>query len=869
MAKITLALYQQKRDFTKTNEPSGKAKVAPADYPRFVIQKHAATRLHYDLRLEVGGIFKSWAVTKGPSLDPKDKRLAVETEDHPLDYGDFEGTIPKGEYGGGTVMLWDRGFWTTDNDPEQALRKGELRFTLVGEKLKGSFVLVRLRNDKQQSKRQNWLLIKRHDGYEREGDGDAVLAEDRSVASGRAMEQIAAGKGRSPKPFMLGKSGASKADAVWHSSRVDKVFDSGRVTKPVKSRAGSRKIDMPEFIAPQLCTSVKRPPSGADWVHEIKLDGYRMQLRVHGGHAVLRTRKGLDWTMRFADVAKSAEHLTDCIIDGEVVALNDQGVPDFSALQVALSENRSRDLIYFVFDLLFESGEDLRSMPLYQRKERLDTLLSAKGPHKNQIRFVDHLAEAGDNVLESACKLKLEGVVSKRVGSAYQSGRTQHWVKAKCRAGHEVVIGGWSGNASHVRSLLVGVYRGGELVYTGRVGTGFNSRNAGALLQKLNALTSEKSPFVGKSAPRKGKDWTWIRPKLVAEIEAAEFTSEGMVRQGAFKGLREDKPANEVRAEKPAQPKLMAVAKVAPGNRTKSGSEAVLGVSISKPDKLLWPAPDKYSKLDLATYLEQIGPWMIEHLKGRPCSIIRAPDGIDGQRFFQRHEMRGMSNLISVTTVEGDREPYIQIDRVEGLIAAAQIAAIEFHPWNNQPGHPQIPGRLVFDLDPAPDLPFRDVMAAAKELKSRLEALGLATFCKTTGGKGLHVVTPLKVKDSDRLGWEEAKAFAQSVCSAMVHDSPSRYLINMSKKLREGKIFLDYLRNDRMSTAVAPLSPRVRPGAPVSMPLHWSQLRAGLNPSRFTIKTTPFQLYRNKPWAEYCESEVPLKSAIQKLLKHK
>ena len=878
MAKSNLSLYQQKRDFTKTGEPSGKAKVATAEYPRFVIQKHAATRLHYDLRLEVDGVFKSWAVTKGPSLSSADKRLAVETEDHPLDYGDFEGTIPKGEYGGGTVMLWDRGFWATDGDPAKALRKGELRFTLAGEKLQGSWVLVRLRHDRERGKRTNWLLIKRHDGYEREGDTEDILARDLSVASSRSMEEIVAGKGRSPKPFMLGKAKSFKANAVWHSNRDGGEAPPARAPKgkpprrPRKASSSKASSSMPSFIPPQLCKGVSRPPSGDDWVHEIKLDGYRMQLRVQDGEAIMRTRKGLDWTDKFAAIAEAGRDLPDCIIDGEVVALDRNGAPDFAALQAALSEGRSGDLTYFVFDLLFAEGEDLRALPLTVRKDRLRKMLGRKGAHDRHIKFVEHLTEPGDAVLQSACNLNLEGIISKRAGAPYRSGRTESWKKAKCRGGQEVVIGGWSGSATNLRSLLVGVYRGDHLVHTGRVGTGFNQRNSGGLLKKLNALKRDKSPFGGKGAPRKKTDWNWVEPKLVAEIEFAGWTGDGNVRQAAFKGLREDKPATEVRAERPPPPEEVDLPVPAPksrGNRVKGGSDVVMGVVISKPDKPLWPKDGNhpsFTKLDLAQYLEKVGPWMIEHLKGRPCSIVRAPDGIGGERFFQRHAMKGMSNLLTLVSVAGDRQPYIQIDRIEGLIAAAQVAAIEYHPWNNQPGHPAIPGRLVFDLDPAPDVSFDTVSAAAKEMKERLEALGLVPFCKTTGGKGLHVVTPLSVKEKDGLGWDEAKAFAQAVCSAMASDSPERYLLNMSKKLRAGRIFLDYLRNDRMSTAVAPLSPRMRPGAPVSMPVGWSQVRAGLDPQRFTMVTAPALLAKSKPWQDYWEAETPLKAAIRRFV---
>lgn len=878
MAKQKLAAYQVKRDFEKTSEPSGRTKVRAAEHPRFVVQKHAATRLHYDLRLEHDGVFKSWAVTKGPSFDPADKRLAVEVEDHPLDYGDFEGTIPKGEYGGGTVMLWDRGFWMPEGttDVDAALRKGDFKFVLAGEKLQGSWVLVRMRRDRDGGKRNNWLLIKHRDGFER-GNGGSLPDDDRSVASGRSMAQIAAGKGRGPKPFMTGPGKAEDPSAIWHSDRSTGSKAPKRSSARLQSAASPRKrsadlvSEMPPFVAPQLSRSVSRAPQGDDWVHEIKFDGYRTQLRVEGGRATMRTRKGLDWTDKFQPIAEAARDLPDVIIDGEVVALDHAGRPDFGALQASLAEGRSHDLVYFAFDLLFAAGEDLRSLPLSERKERLQDVFGASD--QAVIRYVEHLSGDGDAVLQSACRMNLEGIISKRLSAPYRSGRTDAWTRAKCRAGHEVVIGGWSGGPRALRSLIAGVYRGGHLVPVGRVGTGFNARNAKDLLQQLKALATGKSPFTGKDAPRKAPDLTWTKPVLVAEIEFAGWSSAGMIRQAAFKGLRDDKPAKEVRAERPVAPRDINLATPAPppksAARSKTGTGAVMGVTISKPDKELWPAEkesDAVTKLDLARYLEKVGPWMIAHLRGRPCSIIRAPDGIHGEAFFQRHAMPGVSHLVAQTTVEGDRKPYLQIDQVEGLIAMAQIAAVEFHPWNCAPHHPPVPGRLIFDLDPAPDVAFSAVIDAAQELRDRLERLGLVSFCKTTGGKGLHVVTPLKLKPGSDLGWTEAKAFSQGVCLAMAGDSPDRYLVTMSKKQRTGRIYLDYLRNDRLSTAVAPLSPRARPGAPVSMPVNWSQVRAGLDPGRFTTATAASLLARSKAWQDYCDSERPLEAAIRKLV---
>ncbi len=882
-----LSTYRAKRDFTQTAEPSGERQVAPSAHLRFVVQKHAATRLHYDLRLELDGVFKSWAVTRGPSLNPKDKRLAVEVEDHPLDYGDFEGTIPKGQYGGGTVQLWDRGFWAPEQgqSPQQALAAGELKFVLAGERLRGGWVLVRLKHDRNAGKRDNWLLIKHKDEFAADDKTvAALLAEDRSIASGRAMAAIAAGRGNRPNGFML-EGDLAEANAVWDSNQGLAAAERGRVSpesKRAKGKTGSAKpqrsdsersraVPLPDFIAPQLCESVDRPPNAEGWGHELKLDGYRLQLRIEAGKATLKTRKGLDWTDRFSAIAAAASTLPEGILDGEVVALDETGVPDFAALQSALSEGKTQDLVYFAFDLLYEGGEDLRARALSARKQRLQKLLDEAKPD-SRLRYVEHFETAGDAVLRSACKLSLEGVVSKKLDAPYRSGRFDAWKKSKCRGGHEVVIGGWTTTEGRFRSLLVGVPRGEHFSYVGRVGTGFGAKTVERILPRLEAHATTQSPFTGIGAPRKEAGITWVEPVLVAEIEFAGWTSDGRVRQGAFKGLREDKPAAEVQADKPAKPsKVEIVEPVARAPRSQVARKArstVMGVTLSSADKALWPATagnEAITKLDLAIYFEHVGAWLMGHIEGRPCSIVRAPDGIDGERFFQRHAMRGASNLFEQVAVLDVTKPYLQIDRIEALAALAQIGGVELHPWNCRPGHPEEPGRLVFDLDPGPDVDFTAVVQAAKEIRERLQALGLVGFCKTTGGKGLHVVTPLSASTTHEIDWKIAKAFAREVCQRMAAASPKRYTINMSKKVRPGRIYLDYLRNDLTSTAVAPLSPRARPGAPVSMPITWSQVNAKLDPARYTLRTVPSLLRKSKAWAEYCDSERPLAEAIERL----
>ncbi|HEV7610512.1 MAG TPA: DNA ligase D [Steroidobacteraceae bacterium] len=910
MKKPGLSVYRAKRDFSKTDEPSGQTRVAPSPRWRFVIQKHAARRLHYDLRLELDGVFKSWAVTRGPSLDPGEKRLAVEVEDHPLDYGDFEGTIPHGEYGGGTVQLWDRGYWIPEGarPPEEALSAGDLKFTLEGARLHGSWVLVRMRGDRYGGKRTNWLLIKHRDASARPGDADALLEEDRSVASGRALKQITEGSGARPKPFMLATKQRARADAVWTSnSAATPSVDRPQAVK----RKPALVARVPAFVEPQLAKLVDRPTEGARWAHEVKLDGYRAQLQASRGRIAIRTRSGLDWTDRFSSIAKDARTLPDCLIDGEIVALDQRGLPSFGALQAALSEGKSEKLVFYAFDLLFDGREDLRTLPLAERKARLEALVDACDVSQ-QLRYVAHLESDAEAVFSSACKMGFEGIVSKQLDAPYRSGRTGSWTKAKCRMGQEVVIGGWTTEAGTVRSLLAGVYRGdkggrgGRLVYVGRVGTGYGREAVNTLLPQLKKLTREQSPFAGDNSPAREKNVRWLKPELVAEIEFAGWTGTGMIRQAAFKGLRLDKPARDVVAEipspavadttssettapmnskrpiskkatrssrakpsrtsaSPAKPSRDGITQVAAAKG--NGPLAVMEVTISKPDKALWPdagdgAP--VTKADLAEYYENVGHWMLPHLAGRPCSFVRVPNGVGTEQFFQRHAMPGMSSLLTSVKVKGDRAPYVQIDRVEALIAAAQIGALELHPWNCARGNPEVAGRLVFDLDPAPDVKFDAVITAAIEIRDRLRAAGLESFCKTTGGKGLHVVTPLTA-GKNAVPWPVAKDFAHIVCAQMAQDAPAKYLDTMSKSQRVGKIFLDYLRNDRTATAVAVLSPRARAGAPVSMPIHWKEVRSGLDPKKYTVRTAPGVLRKTKPWTGYEEAARSLADAIRSI----
>ena len=708
--------------------------------------------------------------------------------------------------------------------------------------MRGSWVLVRMRGDRYDSKKVNWLFIKHRDSHAVAGPSD-LMHEDRSVASGRSLDEIARGVGKPPKPFMLASRQLAK------------------VVKQAKPVGVAR---MPAFVEPQLCRLVEQPASGPLWAHEVKLDGYRAQLRVQRRAVAIRTRTGLNWTERFKAIAENARGLPDCLIDGEVVALDERRLPSFGALQAALSAGNSQSLTFFAFDLLFEGREDLRGLPLEQRKTRLTTLLAAH-PELSHLHYLAHLVSNPQDILASAREMGLEGIVSKRLDSVYRSGRSDGWTKTKCRPRQEIVIGGWTSEGGSVRSLLAGVYRDRQFRYVGRVGTGFGRSVAKALSPRLQALTRDESPFDGDNAPRKERNVRWVEPKLLAEIEFAGWTTTGMIRQAAFQGIREDKAPREVEVEA-ALRAIPARHTAAPASRV-GAPQSVFGVTISSPQKSLWPQGSKgapITKIDLARYYEQIGDWMLPHLIGRPCSLLRVPDGLGGEEFFQRHAMAGMSKWVSSIKIRGDKAPYIQIDRLEGLAAVAQMGAIELHPWNCGVDDPEVAGRLVFDLDPAPDVTFDAVITAALEVRDRLKAVGLECFCKTTGGKGLHVVSPL-TGGKDAIEWPMAKNFAHIVCAQMTADSPHQYLDNMSKQQRVGKIFLDYLRNDRTSTAVAVLSPRARPGAPVSMPIHWKQVRPGLDGTAYTLENATAVLRKNRPWEEYAESARSLSAAIERV----
>ncbi|KUM24299.1 DNA ligase [Mesorhizobium loti] len=835
-----LEQYHAKRDFRRTAEPAGKV-------PRhkkgeaggiYVIQKHAATRLHYDFRLEHEGVLWSWAVTRGPSLDPHEKRLAVHVEDHPIDYASFEGTIPKGEYGGGSVIVWDDGKWIPEGDPAEGMKKGHINFELEGYKLHGRWHLVRLK-PRPGEKRDNWLLIKSDDAAARPGE-DILKDQPQSVKSGLTVEEVGEGKAaRGEKP------------KVWHSN------------KPATPKAKAGRAKRLEFIEPQLATLEKNAPSGDEWLHEVKFDGYRMQAQIAGSDVRLLTRAGLDWTEKFdgpVTAALAGLKCRDAIIDGEVVVLADSGVSSFPLLQANLSARRADRFIYYVFDLMRLDGEDLRGEPLVERKQALAALLGEQ-PENSALRFSDHFSEPGKVILQHVCRMGLEGVVSKRADAPYRSGRGLTWIKSKCTLRQEFVIGGYlpsDKTGRGLRSLLVGYFEGGKLNYAGRVGTGFSGKVMTDLKKKLDGLKAKESPF--STAVPKGKGLTWVKPELVGEVEFRSWTSDRIIRHASFQGLREDKPAEEVVQEQPKQAagKAGSEAKSSSGKaatKASAGTE-MTSIKLSHPDKLLWP-DEKVSKQHLLDHYALVWPRMEQFVVNRPLSLVRAPDGIHGQRFFQKHASPGMSDKIARMKDPTDGEEILFIKDFDGLAALVQYGVVEVHIWGSTIDELEKPDQIIFDLDPDEGVDVRRVREAALDIHKQLDELSLPNLVKTSGGKGYHVLVPLKPSAD----WDEVKAFAHDFARALEQASPDRYTATLSKKARTGKIFVDYLRNGRGSTTVAPYSSRAKKGATVSMPVTWPELEKGLAPNAFPLgdETTLKQLKKADPWADFFELGKALK----------
>lgn len=803
---MALEVYRGKRDFGVTPEPRGRK--ARKDGAAFVVQEHAARRLHYDFRLELDGVLKSWAVTRGPSLDPTEKRLAMEVEDHPVDYGGFEGVIPKGAYGGGAALLWDRGTWAPVGDAHAGLAKGHLEFTLAGEKLRGRWRLVRMKG-KPGERRTNWLLIKDADDWARgSGAPDILEAAPLSVATGRDLAAIAG----DPAGGSARKGGPT----------------AGPKAKAPKARAAA----LPDFVPPQLATPAARPPAGPDWLHEIKFDGYRLQARIKGGAARLLTRGGLDWTDRFgASLAEalSALPVRAALIDGELVVEGAGGASDFAALQADLSEGRTDRFLYYAFDLLHLDGRDLRPRPLVARKAALEPLIPG-----DRVRFSADFADDGALVLRHACRLSLEGVVSKRRGAPYRSGRGRGWIKSKCAARQEFVIGGFTplaAGADLVGALWLGVQEEAGLRHVGRVGAGFTRAAARDLMARLAPLVQRASPFAGTLSAAERRDVRFVRPELAAEVEFAGWTGEGRLRHAAFRSLREDKPVTEIaREDRPRRP-----------------------VRLTHPDRVYWPDAG-VTKADLAAHCERVWRRMAPHAAGRPLALLRCPEGIDGDRFFQKHPWKGMAKAIRAAPDPKDPGSLaIAVDDLDGLLALVQGAALEIHPWGSTLADWERPDRIVMDLDPDEGLPWSRVVGAAGEVRARLEAAGLAAFVKTTGGKGLHVVAPLRPEAS----WTRVKAFAKGLAAAMAADAPGEYVATVAKARRKGRILVDWLRNQRGATAVAPWSTRARPGAPVSAPVDWEELDS-LVPPGFTLSTLDPRLEAPDPWADFHAAAKPL-----------
>jgi len=827
---MALETYRRKRDFNKTKEPAGSEAPSSAG-DGYLIQKHAARRLHYDLRLEFDGVLKSWAVAKGPSLVPGEKRLAVHVEDHPLEYGDFEGTIPKGEYGGGSVILWDRGRWSPIGDAAKGFAKGHLEFELHGEKLKGRWHLVRMAPRKGE-KHENWLLIKSDDEEARaEADPDILEERPESVKTGRLVEEL-----EGEAPGWSSETGRIEPDDTKPAAGG---LDPSKIKK-------AKKAALPAFVEPALATLAAKAPKGARWIHEIKFDGYRLQARLERGKVKLLTRSGLDWTAKFGKTvadALAALPASSALIDGELTVENGAGASDFSTLQADLSEGRQDRFVFYAFDLLYLDGYDLTACALLDRKAALAQLI---GQDAGLVRFSEHFPENGDLVLQHACRLSLEGVVSKQADAPYRSGRGKTWIKSKCSDRQEFVIGGFTPSSTSRRaigSLVLGAFEGDKLRHVGRVGTGFTVKVAEDLLKRLEAIEQKSSPFADRLTADEARQVHYVKPELVAEIEFRAWTADRHLRHAAFRGLREDKPAAEVVRETDA-----------PEGKTPQRASSV---TLTHPDRVYWPDVG-VTKQGLADYYMEVWPRMAPFIVGRPLSLLRCPGGVTDQCFFQKHRWKGMNRSIGVFDDPKDKsdEPLVMINDRDGLIGLVQGGVLEIHPWGSTVAALETPDMIIMDLDPGENVSWEEIISAAFEVKRRLEAAGLAAFVKTSGGKGLHVVSPLK----PQAGWDVVKPFTKALADSMAADEPDRYVATVTKAKRKGKILVDYLRNGRGATAVAPYSTRARPGAAVSMPLDWSELGPAIGPAYFTVDNAPARLasLAADPWADFRAAAKPL-----------
>lgn len=881
--------YNRKRDFSKSSEPRGRVGRRNSKEKRFLIQKHAARRLHYDFRLEWEGVLKSWAVTKGPSLNPEDKRLAVRTEDHPLAYGDFEGTIPAKEYGGGTVMLWDTGSWEPEGDVSEGLKEGKLKFHLHGERLSGGWTLVRMRR-REGEKRDNWLLIKERDEFASD-DGEALLDEaDTSVVTGRTMNEIANGEG--PQGERIWHSNKSAAANVRAGAVVKPKEAEALRKKPSSKRKPATKLKAPRFVEPQLATRVEAAPAGGDWLNEVKFDGYRLMVSTGSEGVTCYTRSGLDWTEKFPDIAAAIAELPcrNALIDGEAVALADGSA--FSALQEALQSGDPITL--FAFDLLDLDGEDLRPLPLIERKAKLKELL--EGRTGEILRYSEHIKGRGKAVIKQLCGWKQEGMIAKRADAPYRSGRTKSWLKIKCTERQEFVIGGYTPSDKAGRpfaSIILGTFEGDAFIYRGRVGTGFNDRTMSDLAARFEKRKRKSSPFATVPADMRRKA-VWLRPDLVAEIDFTEFTRDGHVRHGVFQGLRQDKEAkavtleteqdkpdpetlesSEASAEAPSTSKVRnagkaktatketgtgktaaqstgrskAGTKTSAGKRGKKDEKAIVaGITISHPDRVIYEDAG-ITKLDLAEYYAAVAPRLLVTAANHPVSLVRCPEGDIKHCFFQKHANQGFPKTIPQVPVKessGKTEKYMALRSAEDIVALVQMGTIEFHIWGSAADRLDHPDRMVFDLDPDEGLGFDHVVRGAVELRGVLEALGLKSLPMVTGGKGVHVVVPLE----RRADFDRVKAFAKGLAQKLEAAAPKRYVSTMSKAKRKGRIFIDWLRNDRGATAITPYAVRSRPGAPVATPITWEELETIEAANVFTLEDILARIEEDDPWAE-------------------